>query len=300
MSLRPKTFKDILGQDKVKESLQISIKSAKKRSEALGHVLIDSQPGFGKTTLSLAIANELGVPVKTVLGGNIKSFKDILPTITNMKEGEVLFIDEIHRVNKRIAESLYTVLEDFRVDMPFEADNGDMEIITIDLPTFTIVGATTELGSLVSPFRDRFKLKFSLETYSKDTLFQILKINSKKLQLNINEQALDILATASRGTPRIANSLLEWIRDYSVAKDIGKVTKENTKAALDMRDIGLDGSTENDRRYLNFLKSQKGTVGVSTISSSINIDRETIESVIEPFLLSHNKISKTPRGRIAL
>jgi Holliday junction DNA helicase RuvB len=117
--------------------------------------------------------------------------------------------------------------------MPFEADNGEMEIITIDLPTFTIVGATTELGSLVSPFRDRFKLKFSLETYSKDTLFQILKTNSKKLQLNINEQALDILATASRGTPRIANSLLEWIRDYSVAKDISKVTKENTKAALD-------------------------------------------------------------------
>jgi Holliday junction DNA helicase RuvB len=163
--------------------------------------------------------------------------------------------------------------------MPFEADNGEMEIITIDLPTFTIVGATTELGSLVSPFRDRFKLKFSLETYSKETLYKILEANANKLNINISEKSLDILANASRGTPRIANSLLEWIRDYSIAKDISKVTETITKDALNMRD---------------------GTVGVSTISSSINIDRDTIESVIEPFLLSHNKISKTPRGRIAL
>ncbi len=300
MTFRPKYFSEILGQDKAKEALGISIASAKSRGDALGHVLIDAPAGLGKTTFSMAIGNELGVKIKQVLGGNIKSFKDILPTITNMKENEVLFIDEIHRLNKSTTESLYTVLEDFRVDIPSENEKGDKEIIHIDLPKFTVIGATTEVGKLPQPFRDRFKLKFSLELYDAVSLAKIIKYNCDKLSMSMEDRAVLRLAKASRGTPRIANALLEWVRDYSIAKGLQSVTESDLKAALTMRGIGMDGSTENDRKYVSFLRKIGKPVGLSTLESALNIDRETIESVIEPFLLRLNVICKSSKGRVAL
>lgn len=297
--MRPNKFKDIIGQDKVKKSLQISIKSAKEREEPLGHTLIDSQPGYGKTTLAMAIANELGCNTKTILGGNIKSFKDILPTLTNVQPHDILFIDEIHRVNKRIAESLYTVLEDFRIDLPFENDEGEYEIISIDLPKFTVIGATTEVGKLVKPFIDRFKLQFTLSQYSKGEISQLLIKNCEELKVSIENKALDILSVASRGTPRVAISLLEWIRDYAVAHDLKVVTETNLVDALAMREIGRDGSTLNDRRYISFLRKQKVPVGLETIVASTGIDKNTVEYVVEPFLLARGLIKKTNKGRVA-
>lgn len=297
-NLRPKTFNSILGQHKVKQALSIAIDSAKMRRDALGHTLIDASAGQGKTTISLAIANELGVSVKTVLGSNIKTFRDIIPTLNNIKQNEVLFIDEIHRINKRIAESLYTVLEDFRMDLPFKTDSGEMEIINIDLPRFTIIGATTEIGKLVKPFIDRFKLKFTLEQYTNETIQELLKTNANKLKVNLSLNALQALANASRITPRIANALLEWIRDYSLSLKLNIVSETDIFNALQMRGIDKDGSTENDRRYLDFLKNQKHPIGINTISSSLNLDIETIENIIEPWLLSSKKIIKTSKGRI--
>lgn len=300
MSFRPKCFSEILGQDKAKEALSISITSAKTRNAALGHVLIDAPAGLGKTTFSMAIGNELGVKIKQVLGGNIKSFKDILPTITNMKENEVLFIDEIHRLSKNTTESLYTVLEDFRIDIPSENEKGEKEILSIDLPKFTVIGATTEVGKLPQPFRDRFKLKFSLESYDAISIAKIIKNNCNRLSIPMSDEAIIRLARASRGTPRIANALLEWVRDYSVAKGLESITADDLKASLTMRGIGMDGSTENDRKYMSFLKKMGKPVGISTLESALNIDRETIESVIEPFLLRLNVICKSSKGRIAL
>ncbi|NVM37500.1 MAG: Holliday junction branch migration DNA helicase RuvB [Candidatus Lokiarchaeota archaeon] len=300
MTQRPKYFDDIIGQEKVKEALLIAIKSAKARKDAMGHTLIDAPPGLGKTTFSIAIGNELGVKIKQVLGGNIKSFKDILPTITNMKENEVLFIDEIHRLSKKTTESLYTVLEDFRIDLPSENEKGEKEILSIDLPKFTVIGATTEVGKLPQPFRDRFKLKFSLELYDIISIAKIIKYNCNNLPISMTDEAIIRLAKASRGTPRIANALLEWVRDYSIAKCLSSVTADDLKASLEMRGIGMDGSTENDRRYVRLLKKVGKPVGISTLESALNIDRETIESVIEPFLLRLNIICKSSKGRMAL
>lgn len=299
-NLRPKFFKDILGQEKIKESLSIAIHSAKVRNDALGHTLIEAQPGLGKSTISSAIANELGVDCKVVLGGNIRSFKDILSTILNMKEREVLFIDEIHRINKRMAESFYTILEDFRMDLPMETDDGSKIIETFHLPHFTVIGATTEFGSLTKPFRDRFKLKFTLNLYSEADLTEIIIVNCHKLNVNMTKGAAKMIARASRGTPRIANGILEWVRDYRIAKSLPHLSESDIEAALAMNGIGLDGSTENDRRYLNFLKKQKAPVGVSTISATLGIDIDTIEQVIEPFLLINEKITKSNKGRIAI
>ncbi|NVM35912.1 MAG: Holliday junction branch migration DNA helicase RuvB [Candidatus Lokiarchaeota archaeon] len=300
MTTRPKYFNDIIGQDKVKEALSIAIKSAKTRRDALGHVLIDAPPGLGKTTFSVAIGNELGVKTKQILGGNIKTFKDILPVVTNIKENEVLFIDEVHRLSKKTTESLYTILEDFRFDIPSENEKGEKEILSIDLPKFTLIGATTEAGKLPQPFRDRFKLKFSLSLYDYISIAKIIKSNSKNMSIAMDDESIISLAKASRGTPRIANALLEWVRDYGIAKDLKWITQNDLRQSLSMRGIGMDGSTENDRRYLKFLKKVDKPVGISTISSALNIDQETIESVIEPFLLRLNLICKSSKGRIAL
>jgi len=300
MTLRPKYFDDIIGQEKVKEALSIAIKSAQARKDALGHVLIDAPPGLGKTTFSMAIGNELGVKTKQILGGNIKTFKDVLPVIANIEKNEVLFIDEIHRLSKKTTESLYTILEDFRFDIPSENEKGDKEIISIDLPKFTLIGATTEVGKLPQPFRDRFKLKFSLSLYDYISIAKIIKTNCKNMSIPISDESIISLAKASRGTPRIANALLEWVRDYGIAKDLEWITQSDLRDSLSMRGIGMDGSTENDRRYLKFLKKVNKPVGISTISSALNIDQETIESVIEPFLLRLNLICKSSKGRIAL
>ena len=299
--LRPSRFNSLIGQKRLLESLMISVQSANNRNTALNHTLFSGPPGLGKTTLANALANELGVDIQTANGANLRSIKSIVPYIMRVKERSVLFIDEIHRMTKLAEEFLYPIMEDFKLDMAVEGETPDGgSVISIPIPKFTIVGATTEPGALSAPFRDRFKLKFTLELYDVPTLTELVGNNCNKLRVPLTDPAKTMLAKASRGTPRIANGLLEWIRDYRIAKSLSIVSEDDLEASLSMRGIGLDGSTENDRRYLDFLKKQKGPVGVSTISSSLNIDRETIEEVVEPFLLQQGKISKTTKGRIAL
>jgi len=238
--------------------------------------------------------------MKVVMGSNIKCFKDILSTLVNIQEGEVLFIDEIHRVNKRIAESLYTVMEDFTIDIPMAgaAKGDDPEIMHIELPKFTMIGATTNAGMLTGPLLTRFKLKFTLELYDLTDLTDLLEKNAVKEKITIDRGGLEAIAKASRGTPRIANALLEWVRDYGIAKAISSLTEGHVDAALAMREIGKDGSTKTDRLYLDFLKKRGGgPVGVDSICSGINVDNDTVMSTIEPWLIQQNLIIKTRGGR---
>ncbi len=293
-TLRPTTFGELIGQDKLIDSLSISVLSANKRNEALNHCLFSGPAGLGKTTLSEALANELGTDIQIANGANLRSVKNLLPYLTRATERSVLFIDEIHRMTTLVEEFMYPVMEDFKLNMT----DGE-EVISIDLPKFTIVGATTEAGTLAAPLRDRFKLKFTLELYDELSLATLIESNCNKLKIKMSDDAIFSLAKVSRGTPRIANGLLEWVRDYKVAKNLNVVTHGNLLDSLSLRGIDPDGSTENDRKYLNFLRKQKCPVGVNTIASSININKDTITNVIEPFLLQGNLILKTSKGRVA-
>jgi Holliday junction DNA helicase RuvB len=283
------------------EVLKIACNSAKLRSDCVGHTLLYGPAGTGKTTIAKAIANHMGSDTKMVLASNVNNVKDILSTILNIQEGDVLFIDEIHRLNKRLSECIYTVLEDFRIDVPVAKNKEESEIISFELPKFTVVGATTDAGNISKPLLDRFKIKLKLNLYSAGDLANIIQFNSKKLKMSMDSPAILGLAKASRGTPRIANSLLEWIRDYSVSKGESNINRTVVTSALNLQGIDEDGTTDQDRIYLSFLKKMKGQpVGVNTISSATNLDKATIENIIEPFLLQKQLIARTTRGRIAL
>jgi Holliday junction DNA helicase RuvB len=300
-SLRPNTFDNIVGQESAMEVLKIACNSAKLRSDCVGHTLLYGPAGTGKTTIAKAIANHMGSDTKMVLASNVNNVKDILSTILNIQEGDVLFIDEIHRLNKRLSECIYTVLEDFRIDVPVAKNKEESEIISFDLPKFTVVGATTDAGNISKPLLDRFKIKLKLNLYSAGDLANIIEVNSKKLKMSMDSPAILGLAKASRGTPRIANSLLEWIRDYSVSKGESNINRTVVTSALNLQGIDEDGTTDQDRIYLSFLKKMKGQpVGVNTISSATNLDKATIENIIEPFLLQKQLMARTTRGRIAL
>jgi len=290
--LRPVKFKDIVGQKELLDSLSISVTSAKKRDDALSHTLFYGPPGLGKTTLATALANELKVRIQVANGASIKSVKSILPYVTKAKEKSILFIDEIHRLSESIQEFLYPVMEDFKLGIAM-----DGKILKVDLPKFTMIGATTALGSLSAPFIDRFKLKFELELYDEEELVQLIKVNAKKLHLILDEDSAKALAHASRGTPRIANSLLEWVRDYAVTRNLKSVSRDDLMTSLAIRGISKNGATKIDRQYIQLLKKQKTPIGLSTIASSLNVDKYTIENVIEPFLLRKGLIIKTPKGR---
>lgn len=299
--LRPSTFKNLIGQESLLESLSISVGSANVRKDALSHCLFSGPPGLGKTTLARALANELGVKIQIANGANLRSLKSLVPYIMRVQERSILFIDEIHRMTKLVEEFLYPIMEDFKLDMSTEGETLDGgQVVSIPLPKFTVVGATTEPGALATPFRDRFELKFTLDLYSSDELFQLIETNCKKLRISMSSAAMYSVAEASRGTPRIANGLLKWVRDYQIANKLSTVTERNIEASLRMKGIGPDGSTDLDRKYLSFLAFQNGPVGASTIAKSLNIDLETVENVIEPFWLQKRKIRKTNRGRMAV
>ena len=296
MIIRPNSFNGIIGQESIIDSLKIAIHSANRRGDSLSHILISGPPGLGKTTICNAIANELKVEKKTLFGGNIKSIKDILPTIVQMGHREILFIDEIHRLSLKLEESFYSIMEDFRLDIPSPKDINT--ITTINLPRFTVLGATTDIGILSAPMRDRFKLKFVLSQYSIESLTNIILNTSAKLKIKFDSlDTVYFIAKVSRGTPRVANSIVEWIRDCLIYNNKNTANLDLVKEAISKLGIDENGYDLNDKKYIEFIRKQNNPVGLSTLTASLNINQDTIEYVIEPFLLQNGVIAKGPKGR---
>jgi len=298
--LRPSTLAEILGQKEVKEVLNISIKSAKHRNTCLSHTLFYGPPGTGKTTLANAIANDMNCSIQIANGANLRSIKNLIPYVMRIEDNSILFIDEIHRMTNIVEEFLYPVMEDFKVDMSVSDKKNFGETISIDIPHFTLIGATTEYGSLSKPLIDRFQHKHTLKLYNKVELQEIININSKKLNLIMSNTASRFVTNVSRGTPRIANAALEWLRDYQLAQGIETLSEGHVEAAMGMKGIDSDGMTDMDRQYLKTLKNNSQPLGIETLSCMTGIDRQTIEGIIEPWLLQNKKIAKTSKGRVCI
>lgn len=299
-SLRPQTLEEYIGQERAKQNLKVYIKAAKNRGEALDHVLFYGPPGLGKTTLACIIANEMGSNIKITSGPAIAKTGDMASILSNLREGDVLFIDEIHRLNKQVEEFLYTAMEDYAMDVLIGKENS-AKSVRIELPHYTLVGATTRAGLLSAPLRDRFGVVHHLEYYTSEELKTIVIQSAKKLQMKMEEEGAYELARRSRGTPRIANRLLKRVRDFAEVKYDGIVTKSVAAAVLDLLDIDAMGLDYNDRKMLQSViyKFAGGPVGLDTLAASIGEDAGTIEDVIEPFLVMNGFIMRTPKGRVA-
>ena len=301
LSLRPKYLKEYIGQTKVKENMKIYIEAAKKRGEALDHVLLYGPPGLGKTTLSNIIANEMEANIKVTSGPAIEKAGDLAALLTNLQEHDVLFIDEIHRLNKNVEEILYPALEDFTLDIII-GKGPTAKSIRIDLPKFTLIGATTKAGTLSTPLRDRFGIVDRLELYSIEDLSFIVKRSSKILGIEIDNESAVEIARRSRGTPRIANRLLKRVRDYAAVIGNGNIELKITKTALNRLEIDEVGLDEIDRKLLDVMITQYAgrPVGIDTLATTIGEEVETLEDVYEPYLIQMGFISRTVRGRIPL
>ncbi len=299
--LRPKTMEDYVGQKKVKENLSVYISSARARDEALDHVLLYGPPGLGKTTLSHIIASELGVGIKITSGPAIERSGDLAALLTNLNEGDVLFIDEIHRLNRAVEEILYSAMEDYALDI-IVGKGPSARNIRFPLKKFTLIGATTRVGMLSAPLRDRFGIINRLEMYSAEELQAIVARSASALNIQIEEDASAEIARRSRGTPRIANRLLKRVRDFSLVKGNDRITRADARFALSRLEIDELGLDETDRNLLRALieKFGGGPTGLETLSATINEDANTIEDVYEPYLLQLGFIARTPRGRICL
>ncbi len=300
-SLRPKTLDDYLGQEKVKEQLKIFIEAAKNRNEQLDHVLLYGPPGLGKTTLASIIANEMNVNLRITSGPAIEKSGDLAAILTNLEENDILFIDEIHRINRSVEEILYSAMEDFCLDIII-GKGPSARSIRLDLPKFTLVGATTRAGMLTNPLRDRFGVICKLEYYNTKELTEIVKRSSQILGANIEKEGANEIAKRSRGTPRIANRLLKRVRDYAQVRANGDITNEVASKALEVLGVDSLGLDYVDENLLMTIinKFSGGPVGLDTLASSIGEDRNTIEDVYEPYLLQLGFINRTPRGRIAM
>ncbi|MBE9504157.1 MAG: Holliday junction branch migration DNA helicase RuvB [Proteobacteria bacterium] len=299
-SLRPKNLSEYIGQEKVKENLSIFIEAAKKREDALDHVLLYGPPGLGKTTLSCIIASELGVNIKTASGPSIEKAGDLAAILTNLEECDVLFIDEIHRLSTVVEEILYPAMEDFQLDIMI-GQGPSARSIKLDLPRFTLIGATTRAGLLSSPLRDRFGVIFRLEFYTPRELSTIVKRSADLLKMDIDNDGAYEIARRSRGTPRIANRLLRRTRDYAQVKADGIITKKVADEALKMLEVDTNGFDVMDRKLLLTIieKFRGGPVGLDTLAAAISEQRDTIEDLYEPYLIQEGFLNRTPRGRVA-
>jgi Holliday junction DNA helicase RuvB len=299
-ALRPRWLREVIGQKAVVQRLAISLNASRKLKEPLAHILFDGPPGLGKTTFATVLPNELGVALQMTSGPALTNPKDLLPYLTNAEEGSILFIDEIHRLPRVVEEYLYPAMEDFRIDIPL-GEGINARTVTMRLKHFTLIGATTRSGMLSSPMRDRFKMQEHLEFYAIDELAEILRINSSKLKTEISPEAALELARRSRGTPRIANARLWWVRNYAASESDGRITLDLAKLALSMREVDGEGLDKQDRRYLDVLTGVfgGGPAGVEAIAATMNLPSDTLSDEIEPYLLREQLIVRTPRGRVA-
>ena len=297
--LRPQLLKDYIGQQKVKETLSIYIEAARQREEPLDHVLFYGPPGLGKTTLAGLIANEMGVKMKVTSGPAIEKPGEIAAILNNLSEGDVLFIDEIHRLNRQVEEVLYPAMEDFAIDIVI-GKGAAARSIRLDLPKFTLVGATTRAGLLTAPLRDRFGVVSRLEFYSTQDLMTIIRRSAEVLHVKIDERGAEELARRSRGTPRLANRLLKRVRDYAQVCHDGVITLQVANEALDLLDVDKYGLDQSDRNILLTMmnKFRGGPVGLDTLAAALGEDSGTLEEVYEPYLIKNGFIQRTPRGRV--
>jgi len=291
---------EMIGQRKVINRLQIAIDAAKERNEVLGHVLFDGPPGLGKTTFATVIPAEMGVPVDFLSGPTLKAPKDLVPSLTNLRPKQVLFIDEIHRIPKAVEEYLYTAMEDFRIDMVL-GEGINARTHTFKLKPFTLIGATTRAGMLTGPLRDRFQIREHLDFYSLEDLMEIVRRNAGKLKIDIDDESAKEIATRSRSTPRIANNRLRWVRDYAQSRADGVITIDVAKKALEVAEIDVLGLDRQDRKYLDTLIRicLGGPTGIETIAATMNTATDTLSDEVEPFLLRSELVLRTPRGRVA-
>jgi len=296
--LRPQRLRDMVGQREVYARLEIAVDAAQKRSEPLGHILFDGPPGLGKTTFATCIPRELGVGFQIASGAALSAPKDLIPYLTNAEEGSVLFIDEIHRLPKAVEEFLYPAMEDFRIDIAL-GEGMNARTINMPLRPFTLIGATTRAGLLSAPLRDRFQMREHLDFYSIEELTEIIRRNAGKLQVGIDAASAPEIATRSRGTPRLANNRLRWVRDYVTSKADGMITLPLARAALDMQEIDPLGLDSQDRKYLDTIIRvfHGGPAGVEAVAHTMNLAPDTLADEVEPYLLRIGLVVRTPRGR---